>query len=892
MRQRIISLLLAVTIVCSLFVGLAPQAQALHLWIKDRSAVSGSDYTESDKMAQKLDEIFDGSLSVYSNSGCTTPVSAPIGSSVMKNNGVAMYVGPYGGKLVNSGTSCWIYAQGVYYTLFEDYVYNNVGRTGNSENIDMSTTATTNCTYENFKAWGVRQGVGAMLRAAGHSMILLDYNEEKMITLEGNADGAGLVCIRERSWDILKNKYTSFAFIVQPTDAYMQENYDACRHENMSGLGLCPDCGYQFNWQRTLDQSTAGYYSIQATCTPKTAPYASAESTASLLATGELAQVQGSVTNYFGEAWYQLLLEDGTAAYAPAELLKFSGVLPLEVVCTGFKPADGLALPAASYPLGGTVTSNYPLKRIDAYLDDVWYAAWKASNSSTTKLTLGATDINMDLAFSKLAKGKHVIKLIATDYEHAAAVTFHTSCFYIVGSGECRHTYSDEVTTSPTCTEAGVRTYTCSQCGDSYTEAVAAQGHLYSNGYCTVCGSLDFDYTFTTASLQVGTVEAQPGQQVSVPVRISNNQCFAKFSFTVNYNTSAMTLTGASAGPLLENGSFTYSGGTVNWSSDSNTVGDGTVFYLNFALKDTTPIGSYDVSVALKSNSTWYFRDENDYARDLEILAGTVKCVEQLPVTVWADGSEQGGYSTLEQAAQSYDSESQYLKLHKDLTVTLTLNQDLYIDLNGFNLTGTVQTAGYKLYGMDSSTDSYTCDQLGYFNCTENGVSVQPQAFVRREQKRYAALETSEGYSFHRFYLGITYATVKPSSQGVGYKALFMADDMLTQHVDSCGFILQLGDNRPVQVSQTDFISGQTVTLRVENYNVDRHGETALNAQAFLTVDGISVESAACSYSLRQIVEKLNENAENLNETQKAALAVWIANTPIMQSWSVENLWN
>ena len=59
----------------------------------------------------------------------------------------------------------------------------------------------------------------------------------------------------------------------------------------------------------------------------------------------------------------------------------------------------------------------------------------------------------------------------------------------------CSHSYSGKVTTAATCTTAGVRTYTCSICGDSYTETIAATGHSYSGGSCTVCGAADPDYT-------------------------------------------------------------------------------------------------------------------------------------------------------------------------------------------------------------------------------------------------------------------------------------------------------------------------------------------------------------------------------------------------------------
>ncbi len=41
------------------------------------------------------------------------------------------------------------------------------------------------------------------------------------------------------------------------------------------------------------------------------------------------------------------------------------------------------------------------------------------------------------------------------------------------------HSYSSSVTTQPTCTQAGVRTYRCS-CGASYTETIPAAGHKYT----------------------------------------------------------------------------------------------------------------------------------------------------------------------------------------------------------------------------------------------------------------------------------------------------------------------------------------------------------------------------------------------------------------------------
>ncbi len=55
------------------------------------------------------------------------------------------------------------------------------------------------------------------------------------------------------------------------------------------------------------------------------------------------------------------------------------------------------------------------------------------------------------------------------------------------------HNYVGEVTKEPTCTETGEKTYTC-DCGDSYMESIDPTGHHYENGECTNCGEKDPDH--------------------------------------------------------------------------------------------------------------------------------------------------------------------------------------------------------------------------------------------------------------------------------------------------------------------------------------------------------------------------------------------------------------
>ena len=56
------------------------------------------------------------------------------------------------------------------------------------------------------------------------------------------------------------------------------------------------------------------------------------------------------------------------------------------------------------------------------------------------------------------------------------------------------HDYKKQVTL-PTCTENGKTAYTCNRCGHSYGDSeISAPGHSFLRGLCTVCGAVDPDY--------------------------------------------------------------------------------------------------------------------------------------------------------------------------------------------------------------------------------------------------------------------------------------------------------------------------------------------------------------------------------------------------------------
>ena len=434
MKRRIVSLVIAVALITALLPMTTIHTEAatgVYTWITDRSAIDGSDYTSSSTLASKLNQIFDGNASVYSNARCTNLVDTRIGTSNVKNDGVTKYVGPYGGSAINSGTSCWIYANGVYYTLFGECTGN--GSAGpNSEKLNLSSTSNTTASYRNFRDWGVRQGVGALIRTSGHSMIVLGYDENYLTILDGNGNSNGLVSIRVRSWDQVN---FSVSYIIQPKESYFSATYPSCSH-SYSSIGKCLYCSTEFDWESTCSADGIGIYKVTTTFTPRTdKPYDAATKASIQLSAGAKVEVLGVYENAFGNKWYKFSY-NGQNYYVFNSYLEYVGVASLKVTCSDFSPADQAVLEKKAQPVIGTVSSNYPLSAIYAYLDGNHYATWQAGNNSTTQVSLRETDINYALPFSSLSDGKHTIELIAHSFAHDTGVKCHSSVFYMTAKTE------------------------------------------------------------------------------------------------------------------------------------------------------------------------------------------------------------------------------------------------------------------------------------------------------------------------------------------------------------------------------------------------------------------------------------------------------------------------
>ncbi len=225
MKKKLLSL--ALTLVLSL--TLAATAQAGSRYTTSAGALRAADFTGDAALAAKLDAVFAGTPEMYEDIRCTTRASAPIGSRNVPL-GRTYYVKSANGQ-VYSGTSCYIYANAVYATLFGDVPYH--GEDAGWKNSYTAARNLSSASYSEFQRLGI--GFGALLRTtsnadgsyngnAGHSLIILKYDANGITYLEGNGDGKGLIRVTERSWDTFNSTSVSgrgykISFIVQPKTA-------------------------------------------------------------------------------------------------------------------------------------------------------------------------------------------------------------------------------------------------------------------------------------------------------------------------------------------------------------------------------------------------------------------------------------------------------------------------------------------------------------------------------------------------------------------------------------------------------------------------------------------------------------------------------------------------
>ena len=273
-------------------------------------------------------------------------------------------------------------------------------------------------------------------------------------------------------------------------------------------------------------------------------------------------------------------------------------------------------------------------------------------------------------------------------------------------------------------------------------------------------------------------------------------------------------------------------------------------------------------------------------------------------ITVIINGQEQKVADL--QAAFAAAGEGGFVKLTADVSQNATISTNLYLDLTGHNINGTVTVAkGATLYGMDSTTDDYDCSD-GYGKISKIEGNCAPHHKTELDSSvgkilRYLTVKEMGGTSFHRFYVGIQYVTLKPGVTGFGYTAIFGGDEMVKAALceeDAFGFSLWITEDRVSTngLTRNDFVSGKTVTLRLKNYDIKNYGSNKVYATVYIKLaDGTVISSAVYAYSMQDMLTVVNRDIASGKYSAQQILAVQKMLAPysdIVSNWGIGDLLN
>lgn len=350
-------------------------------------------------------------------------------------------------------------------------------------------------------------------------------------------------------------------------------------------------------------------------------------------------------------------------------------------------------------------------------------------------------------------------------------------------------------------------------------------------------------------------------------------------------NMSFGVITGGSSGLYVQKGTLNLSG-TAQITGNTNyniLLASG----YTFSAENLEPGAAFGVSMADTTGKFTASIPDSYFAPDDDALL-VVKKDDGLYLAAAVAKAGETRYASVQEAAAN-----DYVILLADVTEDVELTKDLYLDLGGKVLTGNITGEG-TLYGMDSATDDYTASTGRITGTVSCNVEHQFKTDVTGAVRRYMAIADDTGYTFHRFYLGITHMNLKPDTDGVGYKATIAGDDAVLAQIESYGYKLWITEEK-VAVASKDSAPTEnmtTITARVQNFDVANFGETPVSGSIFIELqDGTVIESSAASFTLRSMLEAISASAESYSETQLRAVKDMVSRfADAMANWSIDAL--
>lgn len=252
--------------------------------------------------------------------------------------------------------------------------------------------------------------------------------------------------------------------------------------------GIKTDAGYQWSNLTVVTTGTEQYYSIPYTQCPVDANgnYQIAIRAVSITS-GKPVMVSYTSLKTVG---LNINKMDGNGE---ASILYFENGLVISPTYSIFGSIDGKVLSSTATPDGKYVfngdrleitfskTSQIAIKRIMGSNVDLFMADGTSGSADTSITMYNINNLTGTRGMLTVPAGHTVtLRILQTELNSLTL------------SYELKHDWnSGRVTKQPTCTEDGEKVFTCTTCGTTKTEPVAARGHSFVNGTCSICGATD-----------------------------------------------------------------------------------------------------------------------------------------------------------------------------------------------------------------------------------------------------------------------------------------------------------------------------------------------------------------------------------------------------------------
>lgn len=367
------------------------------------------------------------------------------------------------------------------------------------------------------------------------------------------------------------------------------------------------------------------------------------------------------------EAEQELLIPTDTTLVISGELIvkgKLTVNGTMKVAGTLNTAETGVIAGSGETEIAGTVTGKKLPIAIQAQNMSTMEKTFDVSTLFTIPKTAGAaaytvtkdeTPVELDGTTLSIPDGGVFTVTVATAetdcYQAASATATLTATVH-------NHQLRAVAAKAPDCLNAGnIAYWVCeSGCGKYFSDesgenvitaaktVLPATGHHFDNGVCTACGAEDPAYE-TSPVIEVGSCNAYPGDTITIPVSLKNNDGIASIMFTVSYDANCLKYQGASFTEELTGLSNTVAVNdettgkvTMSWvkGASGEYTGSGTIANLKFEVIAVSENTSAQVSLTYDKENVF---NESLKNQNFLVKNGTVQIGKYRPGDINGDGT-------------------------------------------------------------------------------------------------------------------------------------------------------------------------------------------------------------------------------------------------------------